>query len=141
MCHSAIGYKHFVVILAALQLHAISIGCNGDQVIYFDIKASLLPLKDDTPIRDIKNAAEGLILYIVSYIGMPTAQIDTGTFEQTWHAIAVIPSDIALLHDLLLIDGLIDIVAFLAAFEKDSIRVQDRKPTAHDFVYSRHWQY
>jgi len=140
MCHSAIWNKDFIVSLAALQFHTVSIWLDCNKVIYFDIEATLLSLKNDASVCDIKNTSKRFILHIIDDIRGSTAKVMPNIFEKNALVTgAVGVADIAFPNGFLFIDRFIDVVASFTTFQEDFVCVQYRKPPAHYFLDGCTW--
>ena len=142
MRHSAVRNENLVVVLTALQLNAISIWRNSNEVSNLDFKATLLALEDDAPVRYVQDAAIGLVLYIVCDIGS-SASISVADILEKDAGItgAVAPPDIPFPYNPLFIERLVDVVALLATLQKDAVCVQNRQTATHNLVYGRSRKY
>lgn len=137
MGDSPVWYKDFIIVFAALQFHAVSIGFDGNQVIELDIEAPLFALEDETFVRDIQDAPVGLILDVVFHVCLAFAVVVLDIMkEDTRIGRPAILPHIAFLDYPLLINGFIDIVATFSALEKDPVCVQDRQ-TSRPYLIDR----
>ena len=142
MRHSAVWNENLVAVFAALQLHAIPIWRDGNEVIDLDLKASLLALEDDAPVCYVQYAAVRFVLYIVCDVGCPASVGVPDILEKdTGIADAMAPPDVPLPNNPFFIKCLVDVVALFAAFQKDAVCVQYRQAASHDFVYCRSRKY
>ena len=142
MRHSAVWNKNLIVILAALQLHAIPIRRNGNEIGNLNLEAALLTLEDNAPVRYVQDAAVGFILYIVCDISCPASVGVADILEKEARITGSVTSpNIPFPNNPFFIERLIDVVALLTALQKNAVCVQNRQAATHDLVYSRNRKY
>ena len=142
MRHSAIWNENLIVVFAALQLHAIPIWRNSNEVSYLDFKAALLALKNNASVRYVQDAAVGFVLYIVCDISCPASVVVADILEKDPRITGAMTSpNIPFPNNPFFIECLVDVVAFLTALQKDAVCVQNRQTATHDLVYSRNREY